>query len=68
LLKRYAIVGAILLTAYLGGATATHVLSGIGAWWFPVMFGCLVWASLLARKDVILLEITRQFFYPLIKK
>jgi hypothetical protein len=44
------VLGAILLTGYLGGATATHVRIGdpfIG----PVLFGVLVWAGLFLRDD-----------------
>jgi hypothetical protein len=42
------VLGAILLTGYLGGATATHVRAGelfIG----PVAFGVLVWLGLFLR-------------------
>jgi hypothetical protein len=45
---RTAIFGALLLTAYLGGATATHVRIG-EPFYFPVVFGVLVWASLYLR-------------------
>jgi hypothetical protein len=43
-----AVLGAILLTGYLGGAVATHVLLGHG-WFeilFPTIFGALLWAGL----------------------
>lgn len=45
---RTAVLGAILLTGYLGGAVATHVLVGHGPFeiGFPVFFGCLVWLGL----------------------
>ena len=39
---------AILLTGYLGGATATHVRIG-EPFFFPVVFGVLLWASLYVR-------------------
>jgi hypothetical protein len=39
------VLGAILLTGYLGGATATHVRAG-QPFYFPVVFGVLVWAGL----------------------
>jgi hypothetical protein len=51
LIPRTAILGAILLTGYLGGAVATHVR--VGAGWFPivfaVIFGVLVWGGLYLR-------------------
>ena len=43
-----AVLGAILLTGYLGGAVATHVRAG-EAWFFPVIFGVLVWLGLYLR-------------------
>jgi len=47
-----AILGAILLTGYLGGAAATHVIarSGIGPIAFAIGFGVLVWAGLILRE------------------
>jgi hypothetical protein len=42
------VLGAILLTGYLGGAVATQVRAGEG-WFpilFPVIFGALLWLSL----------------------
>lgn len=46
-----AVLGAILLTGYLGGAVATHVHAGQGAFeiLFPVLFGMLLWAGLALR-------------------
>ena len=38
-------LGAILLTAYLGGATASNILAGFN-FVFPVIFGILVWVGL----------------------
>ena len=43
-----AVLGAILLTGYLGGAVATHVRVG-EPFWFPVAFGVLVWLGLFLR-------------------
>src|SRR4051812_1591617 len=43
-----AVLGAILLTGYLGGAVATHVRAG-EPFWFPVVFGVLVWLGLYLR-------------------
>lgn len=45
---RTAVLGAILLTAYLGGATATHVRIG-EPFFVPVILGVLVWAGLFLR-------------------
>jgi hypothetical protein len=47
-LPQTAVFGAILLTAYLGGATATHVRLG-QPFVFPVVFGVVVWACLYLR-------------------
>ena len=41
-------LGALLLTAYLGGATATHVRVE-AAFWFPVVMGMVLWAGLCLR-------------------
>lgn len=49
-IDRTAVLGALLLTAYLGGAVATHVLSGT-PFWFSVAFGVLVWIGMLLRDD-----------------
>jgi hypothetical protein len=51
LLSRTAILGAVLLTGYLGGAVATHVRVGGPAFnvVFPVIFGSLLWGSLWLR-------------------
>jgi hypothetical protein len=47
-----AVLGAILLTGYLGGAAAIHVRAGSG--WFPVVFaiafGVLTWVGLVLRE------------------
>jgi len=51
LISRTAILGAILLTGYLGGAVATHVRVGEGLFsvLFPVIFGVLLWGGLWLR-------------------
>ena len=51
-IPRTAILGAILLTGYLGGAAATHVVqrSGVFPTVFAIGFGVLVWAGLVLRK------------------
>ena len=48
LIPRTAILGAILLTGYLGGAVATHVTHG-ELWVAPVIFGAILWLGLLLR-------------------
>lgn len=51
LIPRTSVLGAILLTGYLGGAVATHVRVG-GPLFnviFPVVFGALVWGGLFLR-------------------
>lgn len=47
-IPRTAVLGVVLLTAYLGGATATHVHMRT-PFFFPVVFGVLLWVSLLLR-------------------
>ncbi|HVY45739.1 MAG TPA: DoxX family protein [Minicystis sp.] len=48
--RRTAVLGAILLTAYLGGATATHVRLG-QPFFMPVVFGVILWGCLYARDE-----------------
>ena len=47
---RTAVLGAILLTGYLGGAIATHVRVG-DAFFGPLGLGILVWAGLYLRDE-----------------
>jgi hypothetical protein len=49
LVPRTAFVAAILLAAYLGGATATHVRVG-DAFFFPIVIGVIAWIALGLRK------------------
>lgn len=51
LVPRTAVLGAILLTGYLGGAVATHVRAGEGLFSiiFPIIFGILLWLGLYLR-------------------
>jgi DoxX-like family len=51
LIPRTAILGAILLTGYLGGAVATHVRVSAVLFniVFPVIFGALLWGGLWLR-------------------
>ncbi|HEV7801644.1 MAG TPA: DoxX family protein, partial [Burkholderiales bacterium] len=52
-IPRTSVLGAILLTGYLGGAVNTHVHHGDG--WikilFPVFFGALFWLGLVLRDE-----------------
>ena len=48
-IPRTSILGAILLTGYLGGATATMVRMSNRLFALPVVFGVLVWAGLFFR-------------------
>ena len=51
LIPKTSVLGAILLTGYLGGAVATHVRVGAGAFeiTFPIIFGVLLWGGLYLR-------------------
>ena len=50
-IPRTAVLGAILLTGYLGGAVATHVRVGESVFsiMFPIIFGVLIWGGLFLR-------------------
>jgi uncharacterized membrane protein len=48
LIPRTQLFGALLLTAYFGGAVATHVRLGTSAW-FPVVFCVILWAAYVMR-------------------
>jgi len=52
LLPATTVLGAILLTGYLGGAVATHVRHQDPAWQivFPAIFGGLLWLGLVLRE------------------
>lgn len=47
---RTAVLGAILLTGYLGGAIATHVRIGDPAFLIPLGVGVVAWAGLYCRE------------------
>ena len=49
-IPRTSVLGAILLTGYLGGATATHVRIG-EPFFMPIVLGVLVWGGLYLRDD-----------------
>jgi hypothetical protein len=53
LIPRTSILGAILLTGYLGGAIASHVRAGdpIFTILFAIVFGVLIWVGLYLRDD-----------------
>ena len=55
-IPKTAILGAVLLTGYLGGAVAAHVMgqSGLFPMAFAVGFGGLVWAGLIVREPRLL--------------
>jgi len=49
-IPRTSVLGAILLTGYLGGATATHVRAG-EAFYLPVVVGVVIWVGLYLRDE-----------------
>ena len=50
LIPQTAVLGAILLTGYLGGACATHLRIGeTGKCWVPVVLGVVLWLGLFFR-------------------
>jgi hypothetical protein len=53
LIPRTTVLGAILLTGYLGGAVATHVRAGSGAFpiVLPVILGIMLWGGLYLRDE-----------------
>jgi hypothetical protein len=48
-IPRTAVLGALFVTAYLGGATATMVHAGEPSY-FPIIFGVVIWAGLVLRR------------------
>jgi len=50
LIPRTSILGAILLTGYLGGATATNVRIGDPQFFMPILVGVFVWGGLFFRE------------------
>jgi len=49
LVPRTQVLGAILLTGYLGGAIATHVRIADGVFPYPLLLGITLWGSLWLR-------------------
>ena len=52
LIPRTAFIGAILITAYLGGAIMTHLRVG-DPWIFPIILGVFMWVALGLRNPAI---------------
>jgi hypothetical protein len=50
-IPRTAVLGAILMTGYLGGAVATHVRVGDPGWPTAVVLGIFVWGGLYLRDE-----------------
>lgn len=50
LIPQTSVLGAILITGYLGGATDVHVRQGEWIFFLPVVFGVLVWLGLYLRE------------------
>ena len=52
-IPRSAVLGAVLLTGYLGGAIATQVRAGAGLFpiFFPLIIAALIWGGLFLRDD-----------------
>jgi hypothetical protein len=48
-IPRTAVLGAVLVTGYLGGAVATHVRLSQGVWIVPAFLGVLAWLGLYLR-------------------
>ena len=46
-----AVLGAVLLTGFLGGAIATHVRVGDPSFFIPLFLGVLVWAGIYFRDE-----------------
>lgn len=53
LVPRTSMLGAILLTGYLGGAVATHVRAGEGSFVIAVVFGIFFWGGLWLRNPAL---------------
>ncbi|HUL60813.1 MAG TPA: DoxX family protein [Anaeromyxobacteraceae bacterium] len=46
---RTSVLGAVLVTGYLGGAVATHVRMSESVWFAPALLGALAWLGLFLR-------------------
>jgi hypothetical protein len=58
LAPRFAFLGAILLTGYLGGATVTELRAARDVW-FPVLMGLFVWLGLALRDSRVAVALGR---------
>ena len=61
-IPRTALLGAVLLTGYLGGAVASQVRAGVGLFpiVFPLIMGALIWGGLLLRDDRLCAHLLRR--------
>ncbi len=50
-IPRTAVLGAILMTGYLGGAVATHVRIGDPSFIFPLGLGVIAWGGIYLREE-----------------
>lgn len=48
-IPRTAVLGAVLMTGYLGGAVASSIIAEEGLFFFPIIFGVFVWLGLYLR-------------------
>jgi len=53
LIPRTAVFGALLLTAYCGGAVASHLRVNDPMWPAPIVFAIILWAGLLMRRPLL---------------
>lgn len=53
LLPRTAPIGAILTSAYMGGAVITHLRAGEAQWIVPIIFAVVVWIGLWLRRPIL---------------
>ena len=52
-IPRTSVLGAILLTGYLGGATATNVRAQFQWTFFPILLGVLAWGGIYLRDEML---------------
>jgi hypothetical protein len=53
LIPRTAVFGALLITAYCGGAVVTHLHASDPAWYGAIIFCIIAWAGLLMRRPLL---------------
>jgi hypothetical protein len=49
--KKTSMLGMVIITGYLGGAVATHSISGIGSIFAPLIFGAVLWFSFYLKEE-----------------